>query len=124
MAQSEPDVILFLVGNKKDKEDEREVTHDRVEKFKRDRNILFSIETSAKTREKIENLFILESKILYHNNKDNYYWKSHSILESINELQDPDKQKLTEKVRKIRDLYENLSELYQSSKISNSIPLN
>ena len=26
MAQSEPDVILFLVGNKKDKEEEREVT--------------------------------------------------------------------------------------------------
>ena len=56
--------------------------------------------------------------------KDNYYWKSHSILEYINELQDPDKEKLIEKVRKIRDLYENLSELYQSSKISNNIPLN
>ena len=36
----------------------------------------------------------------------------------------PDKEKLSEKVRKIRDLYENLSELYQSSKISNNIPLN
>lgn len=70
MAQSEPDVILFLVGNKKDKEEEREVTADRVEKFKRDRNILFSFETSAKTGENIENLFILASKILYHNNKD------------------------------------------------------
>ena len=56
--------------------------------------------------------------------KDNYYWKSHSILESINELKDSDKKKLLEKVQKIRDLYENLSELYQSSKISNNIPLN
>ena len=56
--------------------------------------------------------------------KDNYYWKSHSILESIHELKDSDKKKLLEKVRKIRDLYENLSELYQSSKISNNIPLN
>ena len=70
MAQSEPDVILFLVGNKKDKEEEREVTADRVEKFKRDRNIMFSFETSAKTGENIENLFIFASKILYHNNKD------------------------------------------------------
>lgn len=70
MAQSEPDVILFLVGNKKDKEEEREVTADRVEKFKRDRGILFSFETSAKTGENIENLFIFASKILYHNNKD------------------------------------------------------
>ena len=43
---------------------------DRVEKFKRDRNILFSFETSAKTGENIENLFIFASKILYHNNKD------------------------------------------------------
>jgi hypothetical protein len=32
-------VILFLVGNKKDMEEQREVSLDRVEKFKRDRNI-------------------------------------------------------------------------------------
>ncbi len=56
--------------------------------------------------------------------KDNYYWKRHSILESISKLQDPDKEKLLAKAQKIRDLYENLSELYQSSKISNNIPLN
>ena len=61
---------LLSVGNKKDKEEEREVTADRVERFKRDRNILFSFETSAKTGENIENLFIFASKILYHNNKD------------------------------------------------------
>jgi len=57
-------------------------------------------------------------------NKDNYYWKSHSILESINKSKDPYKDKLLEKAHKIRDQYENLSELYQSSKISNNIPLN
>lgn len=56
--------------------------------------------------------------------KDNYYWKSHSILQSISELQDSNKEKLLEKVGKIRDLYENLSKFYQSSKISNNIPLN
>jgi GTPase SAR1 family protein len=39
MDQSEPDVILFLVGNKLDMEDKREVTQDRVEKFKREKNI-------------------------------------------------------------------------------------
>ena len=70
MMQSEPDVILFLVGNKKDMEEQREVSHDRVEKFKRDRNILYSFETSAKTGECIENLFIFASKILYSSNKD------------------------------------------------------
>ena len=57
-------------------------------------------------------------------NKDNYYWKSHSILESINKSIDPYKEKLLEKAQKIRDQYENISELYQSSKISNNIPLN
>lgn len=31
IAQSEPDVILFLVGNKKDQEEKREVTHEKVE---------------------------------------------------------------------------------------------
>lgn len=70
MAQSDSDVILFLVGNKKDMEDQREVSLDRVEKFKRDRNIQFHFETSAKTGENIENLFIFASKILYYNFKD------------------------------------------------------
>lgn len=39
MAQSEPDVILFLVGNKKDEVNKRAVTEERIEKFKADRGI-------------------------------------------------------------------------------------
>jgi len=70
MGQSEANVILFLVGNKKDMEDKREVSLDRVEKFKREKGIKFYFETSAKTGENIENLFILASKILYHTFKD------------------------------------------------------
>ena len=70
MAQSEPEVILFLVGNKKDKEEERQVSIDRVEQFKRERGIQFSFETSAMTGENIEELFIIASKILYNNFKD------------------------------------------------------
>jgi len=65
MEQSEPEVILFLVGNKKDKEEERQVSPDRVEAFKREHNIAFSFETSAMTGENIEDLFIQASKILY-----------------------------------------------------------
>jgi hypothetical protein len=41
-----------------------------VERFKKEKNIRFHFETSAKTGENIENLFILASKILYHNFKD------------------------------------------------------
>ena len=63
-------MIVFLVGNKKDIEEKREVTVDRVEQFKREKGIMFSFETSAKTGENIENLFITASKILYHNFKD------------------------------------------------------
>ena len=63
-------MILFLVGNKKDMEEQREVSLDRVEKFKRDRNIMFHFETSAKTGENIENLFIFASKVLYNSFKD------------------------------------------------------
>jgi Ras-related protein Rab-2A len=70
MDQSEPDVILFLIGNKLDMEDKREVSHDRVEKFKREKGIHFSFETSAMTGENIEDLFIMASKILYNNFKD------------------------------------------------------
>ena len=58
MEQSEPEVIIFLVGNKKDKEDEREVSTERVNKFMRDNGILFHFETSAMTGENIESLFI------------------------------------------------------------------
>ena len=49
MEQSESDVILFLIGNKLDMEEKREVTKDRVEQFKRDKGIHFSFETSART---------------------------------------------------------------------------
>ena len=51
-------------------EDKREVSLERVEKFKKDRGIMFHFETSAKTGENIENLFIFASKVLYHNFKD------------------------------------------------------
>lgn len=51
-------------------EDKREVSLERVEKFKKDRGIMFHFETSAKSGENIENLFIFASKVLYHNFKD------------------------------------------------------
>lgn len=51
-------------------EEKREVSLDRVEAFKREKGIHFHFETSAKTGENIESLFITASKILYHNFKD------------------------------------------------------
>ena len=59
-------------------EDKREVSLERVEKFKKDRGIMFHFETSAKTGENIENLFIFASKVLYHNFKDKIAQSSES----------------------------------------------
>ena len=70
MDQSDSSVIVFLVGNKKDMEEKREVSQDRVDAFKHEKGIHFHFETSAKSGENIESLFITASKILYHNFKD------------------------------------------------------
>ena len=86
MAQSEPSVIVFLVGNKKDMEDKREVSVERVEAFKREKGIQFHFETSAKTGENIENLFITASKILYHNFKDKIAQMVSKIQKIINKF--------------------------------------
>ena len=55
--------------------------------------------------------------------KKNSYWQSHSIIENIKNLQNTENEKLFLKIKKIKKLYEDLSENYQSSKISNYIPL-
>ena len=51
-------------------EDQREVSVEKIEQFKREKNIEFSFETSARTGENIEELFIIASKLLYNNFKD------------------------------------------------------
>lgn len=69
--QSEPDAIVILVGNQADRESEREVSKEAGEKFKRDNNIQFFIETSAKTDMNVRETFIMAAKMLYkkHQNK-------------------------------------------------------
>lgn len=64
-AQSEPDSLVFLVGNQKDRETEREVATEKGEKFKKDKNLDYFIETSAKTNENVEQTFITAAKMLY-----------------------------------------------------------
>lgn len=51
-------------------ENQREVSVEKIEQFKREKNIDFSFETSARTGENIEELFIIASKLLYNNFKD------------------------------------------------------
>ena len=55
-------------------------------------------------------------------NVNNDYWQSYSILSEIKRLGLDGS--LSEKIYKIKKEYENLSEIYQKSKIDNKIPLN
>ena len=38
-AQSEPDSLLFLIGNQKDREESREVDKDKADKFKKSKGM-------------------------------------------------------------------------------------
>ena len=70
MAQSEPDIVMFLIGNQKDREKDRAVSKDEAEKFRKEKGIHFFFETSAKTGENVESIFIMAAKMLYNNYKD------------------------------------------------------
>ena len=57
-------------------------------------------------------------------NKENSYWKSYSIIENINLMDGVEYRQLKEKVKKIKEIYCDLSNLYQKFKSNNDIPLN
>ena len=63
--QSNPDVRIFLVGNKCDLEESRKVPKEEAEKFKNENKIDKFFETSAKTGFNAKNLLIEAAKILY-----------------------------------------------------------
>ena len=63
--QSNPDVKIFLIGNKADLEDKRQVAKETGEKFCSDHKLSFFIETSAKTGFNVQNVFIQVAKELY-----------------------------------------------------------
>ena len=68
--QSNPDVKIFLIGNKADLEDKREVTKESGEKFAKEHNISFFTETSAKTGFNVQNVFIEVAKELYRQHEE------------------------------------------------------
>ena len=57
-------------------------------------------------------------------NKENIYWKSYSIFKNIHLLNKPEKSELTEKIKRIIKIYNNMSIFYQKIKSTNDIPLN
>jgi Ras-related protein Rab-2A len=65
------DVQLFLIGNKSDiSPSQREVTFEEALEFKQKNNLLYFTETSAKSGENIEKLFLDASKFIYLKYKD------------------------------------------------------
>ena len=57
-------------------------------------------------------------------NRDNQYWKSYSIMKEISKFPEETRGLLNIKIKKIKEIYINLSILYQKNKSKNKIPLN
>ena len=70
--QSPKTVFLILIGNKKDLEDKRQISYDEGEEFARKNNMLF-FETSAKTGENIENVFLTSAQKIAENIENGLY---------------------------------------------------
>jgi small GTP-binding protein len=60
-----PDMNVFLVGNKADLEDKRQVSKERAEEFCKSHQMNFFLETSANTGLNVQNVFIEASKLLF-----------------------------------------------------------
>ena len=60
-----PDINIFLIGNKADLEEKREVPKEKGEEFCKSHGINFFVETSARTGFNAQNVFLEASKLLY-----------------------------------------------------------
>jgi small GTP-binding protein len=63
--QANPNVKVFLVGNKSDLEDQRVVSKEEAEQFKEEKYLDKFMETSAKTGENARNVLLEAAKLLY-----------------------------------------------------------
>ena len=63
--QSNPNVRVFLVGNKSDLEDQRVITKEEGERFKEEKKLDRFIETSAKTGANARSALLEAAKLLY-----------------------------------------------------------
>ena len=64
-SQANPDVRIFLVGNKADLEEDRKINKEDGEKYKEDQHLDLFMETSAKTGHNARNVLVEAAKILY-----------------------------------------------------------
>ena len=64
-SNSNPDIKIFLIGNKADLEDKRVVEREVAENFKKDYDLDLFMETSAKTGFNAIELFAEAAKVLF-----------------------------------------------------------
>ncbi|KAJ6222653.1 hypothetical protein RDWZM_001198 [Blomia tropicalis] len=64
-----PNTVIFLIGNKSDLESQRDVTYEEAKAFA-DENGLMFIETSAKTGEGVEEAFLETARRIFSNIQD------------------------------------------------------
>ena len=60
-----PDIKIFLIGNKIDLEDSRKITTEEAKKLRTDYEFNLYMETSAKTGFNAKEIFIEAAKVLY-----------------------------------------------------------
>lgn len=66
-----PDIKIFVIGNKSDLHEKRMVSYNTGKAFVTDNNLNFFMETSAKTGFNVMNLFVEGAKVLY-NDRNKY----------------------------------------------------
>ena len=64
-SQANPEIKIFLIGNKTDLENERQISKEEAQRFSSDHIFNYFIETSAKTGFNAQSVFIRAAKELY-----------------------------------------------------------
>ena len=64
-----PNTVIFLIGNKCDLEAQRDVTHEEARQFAEENGLMF-VEASAKTGERVEDAFLETAKKIFQNIQD------------------------------------------------------
>lgn len=73
--QSSPDIKIFLIGNKADLVEKREVNFEEAKQYRDEHDLHYLCETSAKTGQRAQEVFIEAAKILY---KEHLKYKTRS----------------------------------------------
>ena len=85
--QSNPDIKIILIGNKKDLNEKREVTFEQGENFYKEKQFQLFAETSAKTGENIQHIFLESARILFNDFVDYNENSRKSSIMSYNHIE-------------------------------------